>query len=252
MATQPPDREFPATAGVPDPTTSLFRDLGPQAPAQRGRAWVGQRSRRSRIYAAARALLKSAGYEGVHMQDIAARCEISAQTIYNLVGSKAQVLEQAAADWVEGIHTVAVARARELQVNTPYLMIELFWESALSEADWVRVSSAYSSAPRDPLTRAFYRASESALRADLDELKRRGALRADADPPSLARQLTALAHVTITRWCAEPGDVAAYRRDLHSGPGAILRASLQGEELTRLERYMADHRAARPVGGRAG
>ncbi len=121
MATRSVDGESPASAGVPDPTTSLFRDLGSRAPTNRGRAWVGQRSRRSRIYAAARSLLKSAGYEGVHMQDIAAQCQISAQTIYNLVGSKAQVLEQAAADWVDGIHTVAAARCGRMPTPRPWL-----------------------------------------------------------------------------------------------------------------------------------
>jgi AcrR family transcriptional regulator len=242
MATiRPPEIDANPTGDVPDPSDSLFRDLNSTRTAPRGRAWVSQRSRRSNIYAAARTLLKRAGYDGVQMQAIAAHCNISPQTIYNLVGSKSEVLEQAAADWVQGIHEAAVARARVLHVNAAFLMIEMFWESALTQADWVRVSSLYSATPRDPLTRAYYRAAESALRDILEGSKSRGAIRLDVDVESLARQLTAIAHVTITRWCAEPGDVAAYRRDLVSGPGSMLRASLQGGELAALERHITDH-----------
>jgi AcrR family transcriptional regulator len=235
-------------SSVPDPSLSLFREFKSAPDAPRGRAWVGQHSRRSDIYAAARALLQRAGYDGVQMQAIAAQCNISPQTIYNLVGSKAQVLEQAAADWVHGIHVAAVARSRALHADAAFLMIEMFWESALTQPEWVRMSSRYSSTPRDPLTRAYYRAAESALRDILEPLKSRGSLRTDVDVCSLARQLTAIAHATITRWCAEPGSVDDYRRDLISGPGAMLRASLQGETLAALERYITERYSTRPTG----
>jgi len=42
--------------------------------------------------------MKIAGYDGVQMQATAAHCNTFAQTIYNLVGAKAQLMEQAAAD----------------------------------------------------------------------------------------------------------------------------------------------------------
>ena len=190
--------------------------------------------------------MKIAGYEGVQMQAIAAQCNISAQTIYNLVGAKAEVMEHAAADWVEGIRAAAVSRAPHADVNAVFLMIEMFWDSALMHAEWVRIASQSSAAPGDPLTRAFYRAATSALTSEIRGLNRRGALREDADVDSLARQLTATAHITIGNWCAEPTDVLAYRRDLVSGPGAMLRAWLRGSELAMLERYLAARQGMPP------
>ena len=89
------------------------------------------------------------------------------------------------------------------------------------------------------MTRAFYRAATDALTAEILALASRGALRQDADVASLARQLTATAHITIGNWCADPGDVASYQRDLISGPGAMLRAWLRGPELSKLERHLA-------------
>jgi AcrR family transcriptional regulator len=225
---------------VPDPSASLFRESISDNDYAKGRAWIGQHCRRSDIFAAARTLMKAAGYDGVQMQAIAAQCNISAQTIYNLVGAKAQVMQQAAADWVAGIRAAAVGRAPHRGVNAVFLMIEMFWDSALMHADWVRIASQHSTAPRDPLTRAFYQAATSALVAEIRGLQSRGALRCDTDVDSLARQLTATAHITIGNWSANPTDVVSYRRDLVSGPGAMLRAWLQGPELLKLERYIAE------------
>ena len=224
--------------GAPDPSASLFRESIAGGDHTKGRAWIGQHSRRSDIFAAARTLLRDAGYDGVQMQAIAAQCNISAQTIYNLVGAKAAVMEQAAADWVAGICAAANRYAPLVGVNPVFLILEMFWDSALLHTDWVRIASKLSAAPGDPLTRAFYKAATSALTSEIRSLKARGAMRSDADVDSLARQLTATAHITIGNWCAEPTDVAAYHRDLISGPAAMLRAWLQGPELTKLENYI--------------
>jgi AcrR family transcriptional regulator len=234
-------------SGIPDPSASLFRMSASGDDYAKGRAWVGQHCRKSDIFAAARSLMKAAGYDGVQMQAIAAQCNISAQTIYNLVGSKAQVMEQAAADWVESIRAAAVSREREAGVSSVFLMIEMFWDSALVHADWVRIASKHSAARGDPLTGAFYRAATTALTSEVRGLQERGALRCDADVESLARQLTATAHITISNWCAESIDVQSYRRDLISGPGAMLRAWLQGPELSKLECYIAARRTAYPA-----
>ena len=83
---------------VPDPSASLSCKSISDHDHGKGRARVAQHCRRSNIFAAARTLMKIAGYDGVQMQATAAHCNIFAQTIYNLVGAKAQLMEQAAAD----------------------------------------------------------------------------------------------------------------------------------------------------------
>jgi AcrR family transcriptional regulator len=223
---------------IPDPSSSLFRLYVANDDRARGRAWIRQRRRRSDIFAAARSLMEATGYDGVQMQAIAAQCDISPQTIYNLVGTKADVMEQAASDWVESIRVSALRRAAEVHVTSAFLIIEMFWVSALRYADWVRIASKSSSVPGDPLNRAFYISAKSALSRELQRLESLGALRGGVDVDSLARQLTATSHISICNWCAQPTSVASYRRDLISGPGAMLRAWLHGPDLSRLERYL--------------
>jgi AcrR family transcriptional regulator len=234
----PPGSAVIGPDDIPDPAASLFRTVRSGQVQLSNRGWLGQRGRRSDIYAAARILMTDAGYDGVQMQQIAARCNISPQTIYNLVGAKTQVMEQAAADWVDGIRAAAVRRAPLADVNSAFLMVEMFWDSALTYRDWVRIASLSSASPNDPLNRAFYRAALVALTAEIRGLKNRGALRQDADVDSLARQLTATAQITIGNWSVHPSDVSSFRRDLISGPAAMLRAWLQGCEAAKLEHYL--------------
>lgn len=177
--------------------------------------------------------------EGVHIRAIAERCDLSAQTIYNLVGDKTAVMEQSATDWIAAIRVAAVRRSPHAEINSAFLMLEMFWDSALAHPAFVLHASRSSSTPRDAMHRVFYQAAMAGLQAELGKLTHEGALRRGVDVASLARQLTGASHVSICNWCATRRDVVSYARDLNIGPGAMLRAWLQGPELSKLERYSA-------------
>ena len=48
--------------------------------------------RRERILEAARGLIESRGYEGLTMRDLAGASGVTVPTVYNLIGSKEEVL----------------------------------------------------------------------------------------------------------------------------------------------------------------
>lgn len=229
---------------APDPCVSMFGLLTTDNVHSKGRAWISQRRRRSEILAAARALWSEAGLDGVHVRAIADRCNVAPQTIYNIVGDKSAVMEQAAADWLEAIHVAAITRSPQADVNPAFLILEMFWDSAVAHSAFVLNASRNSSTPRDPLNRVFYETAIAGLESELRRLTTEGALRSDADVSSLARQLTCASHASICNWCARGQDVAAYAIDLTTGPGAMLRAWLQGPELFRLERYSSKRERA--------
>lgn len=228
---------YPSLSVAPDPCLSQFSVLTSQADYAKGRSWIGQRRRRSEILAAARSLWSELGLDGVHIKAIADRCNVSAQTIYNLVGDKTTVMEQSAADWLEAIRIAAIRRSAHADVNSAFLILEMFWDSAVMHSAFVLNASRNSSSPRDPLNRIFYQAAIRGLETELRELINDGGLHSGVDVSSLARQLTAASHVSICNWCAHREDVVAYAADLTTGPGAMLRAWLQGPELFKLERY---------------
>lgn len=219
---------------VPDPLASLARYFAAQDRGL-GRRWTMQRQRRSTILATTRRLMTERDFAQVHVQDVASTCGMSVQTIYNLVGSRAEMIGASAEEWVFAISEAAKQEAAERDVNEIFALLVLLWSSAIVHADYVRSASRSTIADVGMLRQRFHRAGIEVFRTKLAQLRAENHLRATVDVPSLARQLALTANVAISTWAVDGHPVAGFKNDLLNGPGLMLMGALQGEELRRLE-----------------
>jgi len=208
--------------------------------AGNGRRWLTQRKRRARILAAARLLMTQQSFEEVHLQAIAAHCGISIQTIYNLVGNRAELMAASAAEWVSSIAATAREDAAKRDRNAPFTLLSMFWSAAMTHTAYVESAVRTSATDSTPLKRPFLLAGFVEFEADLTRLRRENVLRDSIDISSLARQLTISAHSSICHWKMEQYPLAHFRRDLINGPGLMLAAALRGDEMRRLEHGIAE------------
>ena len=221
---------------IPDP---LQPQLTKPTNGPEGWRWHDQRRRRACILAAARKVMTRENFEDVQLRAIARHSGVSVQTIYNLVGNRAELLEASAADWVAAIAAEARAQSARHDLNACFTLLGMFWNAALARPAYVESAVRTSVLEAAPLARPFQQAGMAEFQTDLRRLAALGMVRDGVDVASLARQLTLVAYTTICGWVMERYDLAGYRADLIHGPGMMLAGALQGEELRRLERGMA-------------
>ncbi|MET0985348.1 MAG: TetR/AcrR family transcriptional regulator [Steroidobacteraceae bacterium] len=218
---------------VPDPAAPFMDHLAVRA---RGQRWLTQRIKRSRILAATRMCMAQTGADGVQLRPIAAHCGLSVQSIYNIVGGRAQVLYDSSEDWVEFLAADArKEHAGALDSCLLFGIVEKFWATPLRWPDYVTQAAATSATPVQPLNEAFVLAATKVLYEEIVQLRHRGLLRASVDPRSLAHQLTLVVHALICSWTVDRYDVKQYRNELINGPALMMLGAVCGDERTRLE-----------------
>lgn len=82
--------------------------------------WAQVRSRRARILAAARKLLASGGFERLTVKSLASEADLSVPTIYNLIGTRHDVLVHAMND-----HTIAMGKLARDTRRYPHFVLGL-------------------------------------------------------------------------------------------------------------------------------
>lgn len=223
---------------VPDPCKPV--QLGGPVTGDTRSRWVAQRQRRSSILSSARQLVAEKGLDHVHMQSVAHRSGVSIQTLYNVVGHRAELLASAASEWM-----IAIAgRAEELgdrhDVNVTFTTIELFWGAAVANRQY-SCNLIRAQAQHGMLERPFVLGAEAIFNRQLRTVAVEGALVRWVDIPLLARQLATSSHAFIRDWLMSPYDEGYFRSSLVNGCGLLLRGALQGEAVHRLERALDGH-----------
>lgn len=203
---------------------------------QCSKRWINHQERRSSILAAARRLMVDAGFEGVCFRDIAGICEISVPTIYNIVGDRAEVLNQASMEWVYWLG--AAASVRSDAGNKVLQLMQKFWISALDFPDYTKTAARVLAAPDHPLSKAFHNSGSALIGKWLTELRAQGQLRSLVAIDSLARQLALSVNAGICNWALAPYDEARFKRDFASGPGLMLLGAVHGSEIEVVEQAL--------------
>jgi AcrR family transcriptional regulator len=167
--------------------------------------------RRERILAAAREIIASEGYAGLSMRDLARHSRVTVPTIYNLVGSKDEVLfaaiEEQTARFVAGIEesegTSPVDRILSVHESCVRELLRLprYYRSLLM----LLVGSGAAERVRSRVTAAL--ASE--LARGVEALARAGALSGWVDPRALGALLQRNLQAVSLQWAA--GELADAR-----------------------------------------
>jgi len=181
--------------------------------------------RRERILEAAREIVAERGFEGLTVRALADAAGVTAPTIYNLVGSKDQVLVAAVAEQTErflaGIEraegdvlAVVDANLREL-LRMPRYYRSLLRLMMLSDA-------------AEPARRNVAAALGGQIRSALGELAEEGAVEDWVDLDALTGQLGALLWAASLRWANGWISDAAFEREERLGVAYVLVGATRG------------------------
>lgn len=167
--------------------------------------------RRERILAAAREIIGSSGYAGLSMRDLARQSRVTVPTIYNLVGSKDEVLFAA----VEEQTARFVAGIEEAQGASPVDRVLSVHESCVREL--LRLPRYYrallmllvTSEAAAPIRSRVAQALAGELARGIEALSRAGTLADWVEPEALRPLLQRNLNVASLQWAS--GDLADAR-----------------------------------------
>ena len=158
--------------------------------------------RRSRILDAAREIIATRGYDALTMRELARVARVTVPTIYNLIGSKDELLraavQQQTAHFIEGIESAP----RRTPASRVLSVVNLCIDELLREPRYYRsllqlfFSAEAGKGPRDSVTNTL---SEQFERALLD-MAESGELASWTDVHALADRLGSHMRVTTLEW----------------------------------------------------
>lgn len=150
-----------------------------------------QIARRGAILAATREMLSKVGYEGTTMRSVAERAEVAKGTIYNLFGSKDELILAALIDLLdqiaERVRESAASPGLESLLTVARLTCEQV-ESTPQYAD-AMARALFRAGPGDPLIGPLLDSTARFNAAQLDLERRRGRIAKDVDCDRLGLQI---------------------------------------------------------------
>jgi AcrR family transcriptional regulator len=158
--------------------------------------------RRARIVAAAQAIIGERGYTAITMRDLARASRVTVPTIYNLIGSKDEVVIAAVADRTARYVERLAPSANRPPAERVLAIVDAVSEEFLSAPLYYRamLGMIYASPAAASLRTRTSREVQLPLERALEELAATGELAAWADPRALANQIESLAQVASLRW----------------------------------------------------
>lgn len=212
-----------------------------------GRRWIRQKELRASILASARQLVEGKGYDKVALRELAFRSDVTAPTIYSLVGRRREVLRSAILE----LSLSKITLASELgctRAKTPILAwVDIQWSvTALYPCYSRQVVRAMAQPGNDDLYEALHKATQAAFLRWLLPIADGGSLRIPVSLPSVAEQLWCLVIAATQRWGNGQADLTEYRRDLMSGVGLMMLGLVDKAEARTIERWLGDNLTVDP------
>jgi AcrR family transcriptional regulator len=164
--------------------------------------------RRERILEAARERIETRGYDGLTMRDLAAASRVTVPTIYNLIGSKEEVLLAAVEE-----QTRLFAQSLERARGDLIAVVDATVKHLLRRPRYYRalLLVLLGAEPNDPSRRHVDRALEHEIDAALRALAHAGELAPWVDPTVLGQRLHAHLDMTSIEWARGGLGAASFR-----------------------------------------
>ena len=227
-----------------------------------GRREANVAARRQRILESARALLQEAGPEGLSMRKLARQAGLSVTTLYNLLGSREQILQALIKDSVQRLEEPAPdARATRDPLRRAVRAMEGILQYVIDNGDLLRplIVADFRTGSWSRLAQqeeaAHFKSSKDAVRAAITEALDHGQLRNVVGLEFLEVQLHVGWELALDLWAFGVLDDEAFRLKSLSGFYVTLLAFAEPhvrpgleKELRRLERRHSSVGARRKPG----
>jgi AcrR family transcriptional regulator len=200
-----------ALALVPRKGQNLYSDM---SLAEQGRRAQGKERRRGRILDAAARLVETEGLAGLTMRRLSDAAGVSYATVYNLVGSKEDVLVAVLRAGLEDLATALAAEEPSSPLERAEALVTGMVDHFVARPSLYRplvqaVHEPAAGARGLPIRRGTIARHEESIRAAVDQ----GLLRDDLDPHFLARHVTLAVNGAIRRWAAGELSAAGFRAE---------------------------------------
>ena len=193
--------------------------------------------RRAAMRAVARTVFAEHGYAGVHVRDLAKRCGVSAQTLYNNLGNREEILMSAIDELLRAQLVHAGAKNPHGGCDFFFAFCDLTSRMLESDRKYVRAIIAvvtdrqYCSAPADRIDQRCI----DAYRRQLQSMHLAGDLKHWVDADSLALTLhNTICSVLAIHICGN-GDAQHMRDDLITTVGLLLLGVTRNGETAKVE-----------------
>jgi len=226
-------RGVPIDAPDPGKPARLYKMGGEHK--SRGKRWLAQSERRSIILAASRRQLAEQGYDGVCLKHVASMCNMPKQTIYNIVGSRDEMIQKASAEWVEWLAIWTLSGSPPAKLLA---VLGSFWFSVTAFREYTAQSVQASCAPTSPLNASFREKGVQVVLPLLSDLAARDQLRPTLDLVRFSWHLTETVHAGTCRWIMASCSDREFQRDFVYGPGMMLLGALRGQEALLVEQHI--------------
>jgi AcrR family transcriptional regulator len=206
---------LPQAAGVPDPFLPMGVTLIGPAGGGSHPSFERKRQRRAEILARTRQVLADDGAEAFTIRSIAQVCGISAQTLHNVFGSRAELLSSALNE-----HTDAMDALAHSADATPFLFVILaakYCDCASLTPNFLREFTMLSFVRKLPMLERLISYGVHNKTAILREMSRRGYLRNFIDPQVLASQIARINTYSVYEWAAGHSSIAEVRGNMLMG-----------------------------------
>ena len=206
--------------------------------------------RRSRILTAAREIIAADGYEALTMRSLAEASHVTVPTIYNLIGSKEQVLFAAVEDQnARFLASVEAATALD-PVDRVLALVDATTTELLRMSRYYRtlIRLLWLSDRPTPATQAVESALGGQVARVVEALADAGDLAPYTDTRSLRVQLRSLLDASSLQWARGQIDDAAFPQVATHGCTLLLLGATRGKTRERLEELaLRTRRAPRPA-----
>ena len=205
--------------------------------------------RRARIVAAAQEIIGERGYAALTMRDLARASRVTVPTIYNLIGSKEEVLVAAVADRTQHYVARLTASVALPPCERVLAIVDAVSDEFLDVPNYYRamLGLIYASPAAASLRVRTSREVQQPLARALEELAAAGELAEWASPQALANQIESLAQVASLRWATGGISDEEMRVSSTYATALLLLGVCSGHARALLEQVARRAQAARPV-----
>lgn len=199
--------------------------------------WAQMRNRRARILATARQILASAGSDQLTIKNIALSAELSVPTIYNLIGTRHEVLVHAMNDY-----TIALGKTAQTPERYPHFILalaDLYAYLAANYPDFIRSSTKSYFSGDVRLYGPWHECGVRMITTSLQNSLSDGLLRPGTDPGKIARRSSSIISTTMYEWAIGTIEDQELREELLSAACDFLIRSFVPHAAEELDNWLS-------------
>jgi len=196
--------------------------------------------RRAKILAIARLMLAEEGYPSVAIRKLAKRCGLTPPTIYNLIGSREEVLETAVIELLDAKISYANELSRSQNINGLVAYGETLWRFLVYDPQYSRqlILACFNSNTHQRILNIINTRCQKASFQWLGTLHQSGHIHNKSDLAKISNLILRHTAMAVLTWAEDQQDVKMLRADILAGINLTLSHFVDSAEKRHMEEWI--------------